>query len=68
MGSPSSTNDKIETGIFRIFNHFSRMWRMRDKYRADIIGERANPWPTPTSTLKKKRREIVPEISSLFAY
>ena len=28
------------------------MWKKGDKYKADRIGERAEPWPTPMFTLK----------------
>ena len=47
-----STKERKEIGIFRNFNQFSKIWRTRAIYRADKIGERAEPWPTLTSTLK----------------
>ena len=50
--SPSSTNERIEMGIFKIFNHFSRIYRNGVRYKAKRIGERADPWPTPTLTSK----------------
>ena len=39
-------------GIFRFFNHFSRIYKNRVRYKAKRIGERADPWPTPTLTPK----------------
>jgi len=49
---PSSTNKRIEIGILRFLRHFSRMCKNGERYKADKIGERADPWPTPTLTLK----------------
>ena len=48
----------MDTGIFKIFNYFSRIWRIGDKYKADRIGERANSWPTPILTLKKGEEKL----------
>ena len=31
---------------------------MGDKYKADKMGERADPWSTPTSTLKKGEEKL----------
>ena len=42
----------METGIFRFFKHFSRIWKTREIYKADKIRERAEPCPIPTLTLK----------------
>ena len=28
------------------------MWRKDERYKADRIGKRAEPWPTPTFTSK----------------
>ena len=56
--NPLLTNDKIKTGIFKNFNYFSKMWRIRDKYKVDKIGVRANPWPTPILTLKKREEKL----------
>jgi len=50
--SPSSTNERIEMGIFRFFNHFSRIYKNRVRYKAEKIGERADTWPTLTLTSK----------------
>ena len=52
MMRPSSTNKRIETGIFRFLRHFSRIYKNRVRYKADRMGERADPWPTPTLTSK----------------
>jgi len=53
MNSPSSINKRKETGIFRFFILFLKMWKIRAIKRADKIGDSANPWPTPISTEKK---------------
>ena len=49
---PSSTNERIEIGILRFLKHFSRMCKNREKYKANKIRERADPWPTSTLTSK----------------
>ena len=43
----------MKIGIFRIFNHFSRIQKIRERYKAESIGERAKPCSIPTSTLQK---------------
>ena len=48
---PSSTNERIETGILRILRWFSRIYKKGKRYKANKTGERADPWPTPTFTL-----------------
>jgi len=53
-----STKDEMETGIFKIFRHLSRIWRTEAKYNADKMEDRAEPCPTPTSTLKKKEEKL----------
>ena len=50
--SPLSTNKRIEMGIFRFFNCFSRIYKNRVRYKAERIKERADSWPTPTLTSK----------------
>ena len=50
--SLSSTNERIEMGIFKFFNHFSRIYKNKVRYKAERIGERADPWPTLTLTSK----------------
>ena len=49
--SPLLTNKRKELWIFRFFKWFSKIWKIREKYKADKIKERANPCPTPTSIL-----------------
>jgi len=49
---PSSTKEIIETGILRFLRCFSKMYKKGERYKADIIGERADPWPTLTFTSK----------------
>ena len=52
MMRPSSTNERIEIGIFRFLRCFSRIYKNRVRYKADRIGERADLWPTLTLALK----------------
>jgi len=33
----------IKTGILRFFRHFLKIYRNGERYRADKIGERADP-------------------------
>ena len=40
--SSSSTNERIEMGIFRFFNYFSRIYKNEVRYKAERIGEKAN--------------------------
>ena len=47
---PSSTNERIETRIWRFLRRFSRIYKKGERYKADRIGERADPWPTPMFT------------------
>ena len=49
---PSSTNERIETRIWRFLRRFSRIYKKGERYKADRIGERADPWPTPMFTSK----------------
>jgi len=49
---PSSTKEMIETEILRFLRCFSKMYKKGERYKTDKIGERADPWPTPTFTLK----------------
>ena len=48
----------IEIGILRFFRHFSRIYRNRERYKADKIGERADPWPTPMFMLKMGKEKL----------
>jgi len=50
MNKLSSTKEIRETGMLRDFRCFSRIYRRGERYRADKIGNRADPWPTPTLT------------------
>ena len=52
MMRPLSTNERIEIGIFRFLRCFSRIYKNSMRYKADRMGERADPWPTPTLTSK----------------
>ena len=42
----------MEIGILRFLRCFSRMYKNGKRYKADKIGERADPWSTPTLTSK----------------
>ena len=48
----SSTKEMIETEMLMFLRHFSRIYKKGERYKANKIGERADPWPTPTFTLK----------------
>jgi len=52
MIRPSSTKERMEMGIFRILRCFSRIYKNGVKYKAERIGERADPWLTPMFTSK----------------
>jgi len=43
MKSPSSTKEMIETGILRFFRCFSKINRKGERYKANEMGERAEP-------------------------
>ena len=58
MKSSSFIKEMTETWIFRFFNIFSKMWKIGNRYNANRIGERAKPWPTPTSILKKGEKKL----------
>ena len=47
-----SMKERMEMGIFRFLRRFSRIYKNGVKYKAERIGERANPWPTPMLTSK----------------
>ena len=49
---PSSTKERIEMGIFRILRCFSRIYKNGVKYKAERIGESADPCPTLMLTSK----------------
>jgi len=46
-----STKERMETEIFRFIRCFSRIYKKGMRYKADKIGERADPWPTPILTV-----------------
>jgi len=50
MMRPSSTKERIETGILRFSKCFSNIYRKGERYREERMGERADPWPTLTLT------------------
>jgi len=43
MKSSSSTKEMIETGIFRFFNLFIKIYKTSNKYNANKIEDRAEP-------------------------
>ena len=51
MNKLSLTKEIRETRMLRDFKHFSRIYRRGERYKANKIGDRADPWPTPTFTL-----------------
>ena len=55
MNRPLSTKERKETGIFRFFILFSKMWKIGAMKRADRMGESADPWPTPIFAEKKDK-------------
>ena len=58
MKSPSSTKEIKKTGIFRFFNLFSKIWKIKERYRANKMGESAELYPTPTPTLKDREKKL----------
>jgi len=52
MIRPSSMKERMKMGIFRILRHFSRIYKNGVKYKAERIGESADPCPTPMLTSK----------------
>jgi len=49
---PLSTKEMIEAGILRFLRCFSKMYKKGERYKANKIKERADPWPTPMFTSK----------------
>jgi len=43
MIRPSSMNERMEMGIFRFLRCFSRIYKNKVRYKAERIGERADP-------------------------
>jgi len=56
--SLSSTNNRNEIGNFRFLTCFSKMWKIEDKQRAEKIGNKTEPCPTPTLILKKEEEKF----------
>jgi len=48
----------IEMRIFKIFRCSSRIYKKEERYKMDKIGERAEPWPTPTLMLKVDDKKL----------
>ena len=48
----------IEIEIFRFFNFFSKIWKIGEKYKADRIGDKAEPYTTPILILKKEEEKL----------
>ena len=61
MSKPSSTKESKEVWRLRLLSCFSKMWRKEAKYKAERMGDRAKPWPTPMLT-STKWGEIIPNI------
>ena len=57
MKSSSSTKEMIETGIFRFFNLFIKMCKTSNKYNANRIEDRAEPWLIPMLTSKNREEK-----------
>ena len=52
MKSPSFTKKTKKTGIFSFFQKYE------EQYRADKMGESAEPCPTPTLALKDREKKL----------
>jgi len=49
----------IEIGIFRFFNLFSKIWKTGERYKADRMGDKAEPCPMPISILKEEKGKLL---------
>ena len=47
-----------ETGIFRLFNLFSKIWKIGERYRADKMGKSTELYSTPILTLKDRENKL----------
>ena len=56
--------EMIEIRIFRFFNFFSKVWKIRERYKANKIGDKAEPCPTTTSILKKEKEKLFQSITN----
>lgn len=54
MKSLLSTNKRKDMGIFKILTLFLKIWKISIIKRADRIGDKADPWPTPIFVLNKE--------------
>ena len=50
--------ESIETEIFRFFKWFSKICIKEARYKAERMGDRAKPCPTPTLTLKNGEEKL----------
>lgn len=57
MKSPSSTKKMIETGIFRFFNLFMKICKTGNKYNANKIEDRTEPWLILMLTSKNREEK-----------
>jgi len=55
---PLSTNKMTEIGIFRFFNLFSKIWKIKERYRIDEMGDNAKSYPISMSTLKIGKEKL----------
>ena len=61
INRPSSTKEMKDVGIFKFFNWFSKINIKDERYRADNIGESAEPWPTPMLILNISEERLFHE-------
>ena len=48
----------METGIFRCFRCFLRIWRTRAKYKADKMEDKVDTYPTLMLMLKNEEEKL----------
>ena len=51
----SSTKERVET---RFFNCFSKIWKIKERYKAERIEERADLCPILILILKKEKEKL----------
>ena len=51
--------ERIDIGILRFFILFSKILKIREKCKAERIGERVESYPMPTSTLHKGEEKLL---------
>ena len=49
---PLSMKERMEIGILRFLNLFSKIYRSGEIYNMDKMGDSTDPWPTPILILK----------------